>query len=485
MTERHGFWTADSPVADPYVYSASEFAEMQTKGNWRDGVCLGVLNELEVLPVGGNKYVRVNTGEAVLNGQWYQNDSFKDILIPDHAGTSRTDRIVVRWDNVDRVTTVERLAGTEDSTTPPELTQNYKIWEISLAIVYVSNANLTTDDIAEDRIFCQPYARTIQRNFNLIENSNGLTIGGSTEPWEIMIVGALVQSNVQQRWGPYSLRFSSTWGGHMRQTIPKEMLIANRPHYVAAWVYVQGGECTMRISTDTTNGLASEWTHETLTAAAAWTRLYGTFVPTGSEDVYLDFIGTGAVNIFFVDMVQMLEGGSHELYVPGDDIDYTQRTVFVPCVEGYNVTISAKIPRGTAQGWITQGPQYTRFAGNWNVPYDYQSGTDILIDVIVSCSGGGGANVVYVKQIVNYAYWSECWTTGEESIGFVTSAPGNVCVVQAVSEVQITLTGSSSGDTLFLLFDRDGGHGSDTFAVNYLVVGFLITYQQRDNLARG
>jgi len=485
MTERSGFYTADSPVADPYVYSTEEFAEMQTQGHWRDGVCLGILNELEVLPVGGNKYVRVNTGEATLRGQWYQNDTFKDIQIPDHAGVSRTDRIVVRWNNVNRVTTTERLAGAEGSATPPILTQNYKIWEMPLAKVYVSNVNLTTDDVAEDRVFSQPYSRTFQRNFNLIENSNGLTIGGSTEPW-VTVDGALTQSGVQARWGAYSLRFAaSAIDGYMRQTIIKEMLIANRPHYVVAWVYVQAGNCTMEISTDTISGLALKWTLESHTGAAAWARLYGTFVPTGLEDIYLDFIAQGAADVFFVDMIQMLEGGSSELYVPGGPRDYAQKTVFVPCVEGYNVGATAKIERATAEGWLTSPAQECGFYANWNIPYDYQPGTDILIYPIISCAAAGGANVVYVKQTVNYAYWGNCWNTGEESVGYVTSAPGNVCTVRAVNEVQITLSGASSGDTLFLQFDRDGADGLDTFAVDYLVVGFLIVYEQRDHLARG
>jgi len=136
-------------------YNQTQFAEVLSK-IFTDGVFTDVLNELEVVecdPVA--LAVRVNTGEAWIQGFWYQNTAYltKSLAAAD-PDNPRIDRIVLRLDTVTNFKiSVEVLTGTPaGSPSAPTLTQTAATYEISLAQVLVeatvtsiANAKITNE----------------------------------------------------------------------------------------------------------------------------------------------------------------------------------------------------------------------------------------------------------------------------------------------------------------------------------------------------
>jgi len=310
MTELSRFWDCDAVPAEPYIYDSDEFAETR-RGKIRPGVLLGKLNECKITATGA-KSVYVDTGEAFIRGVWYRNDTQFTISIPDHAGVSRTDRIILRYTRATRTIAAVRLAGVEGSTTPAALTQTANVYEIPLAIVYVTNVDLGSSDIAEDRVFSQPYARTIQQNVNLV--TNGHAPHARTDDWTGTNL-TLTTSDVQQHWGYYSFLGSCTAAnGYAQYTIPIEKMVAGRPHYVRIWVWAISGTVKLDIA-----GCAGEFPRERTSAAASWALLEGTFVPSAGTDVNVRIIGVEADAQFYFDAVLCLLGGSYDLYIPAPE----------------------------------------------------------------------------------------------------------------------------------------------------------------------
>jgi hypothetical protein len=136
-------------------YTQPQFAEVLEK-IFTNGVFTDIDNELEVVetdPVA--LAVRVNTGEAWINGFWYQNTAYltKSLAAAD-PDNDRIDRIVLRLDTVTNFKiSVEVLTGTPaGSPTAPALTQTASTYEISLAqvlveatVTSVANAKITDE----------------------------------------------------------------------------------------------------------------------------------------------------------------------------------------------------------------------------------------------------------------------------------------------------------------------------------------------------
>lgn len=309
MAEHSRFWDCDAVPAEPYIYDSDEFAETR-RARIRPGVLLGKLNECRVTATGA-KSVYVDTGEAFIRGVWYQNDTQFTISIPDHAGVARTDRIVLRYTRASRTIEAVRLAGTEGSTDPPALTQTDNVYEIPLAIVYVTNVDLGSSDIAEDRVFSQPYARTIQQNVNLV--TNGHAVYGFTTDWTATNA-TLTTTDTKHHYDEYSFYVAnSAAGGYAQYTVPIEKMEAGRPYYVRVWVWAESGTVRLDVS-----GCAGEFPVERTSGAAAWTLLEGTFVPAAS-DVNIRLIGVEDTAKFYFDAVLCLRGGSYDLYIPSPE----------------------------------------------------------------------------------------------------------------------------------------------------------------------
>ena len=482
MAEYSRFWDATDPVAEPYIYDDDEFAEAMGRSRWQNGVLLGHDLECRVAPPGGTKTVIVATGEAIIQGYWYQNTAPITIAIPDHAGVSRTDRIILRWTAATKTIAAVRLAGAEGSTAPAALTQTAAVYEIPLAIVYITNVNLTTSDVAEDRIFAQPYSRTYQRNYNLIINGHCFGLE-TTSPWETSNL-AVTSNTGQHSFGPRSFQcISSAINGYLRQIIANEYMYNNRPYYVRAKVYVSSGG---PVRMDVTGGIYGDFPREIqTTGTGSWELLEGTFYGTGGADVPIDFIATTHPTTFYVDEVMVLEGGSYELYVPNQIQIYQQKNVFVPCVAARNTTGGSDITRSSAEGWEFADAVDTEGYGNWNLPYDYMNGSTITIDPIYSYPSGHGFQNLVLRNVVYFAYWTECWNTANPALdtGLTVEGPlANDCTLTFGAGMRLTSANIDASDTLFLTFTRDGNHASDDFTASIHFVGWVIYYIARENI---
>ncbi|MCL4418375.1 MAG: hypothetical protein M1365_17105 [Actinobacteria bacterium] len=134
------------PAGSVPAYTQPQFAEVLKK-IFTDGVFTGILNTLAVVetdPVA--LAVRVNSGEAWIQGFWYQNTAYltKSLAAADPTNP-RIDRVVLRLDTVTNFKiSIEVLTGTPAvSPTAPALTQTASTYEISLAQVSVL-ANATS-----------------------------------------------------------------------------------------------------------------------------------------------------------------------------------------------------------------------------------------------------------------------------------------------------------------------------------------------------
>ena len=136
-------------------YSQPQFAEVLEK-IFSNGVFADIDNKLEVVENDpASMSVIIKSGEAWINGFWYQNTTnlVKSLGAADPTN-NRIDRIILRLDTTtDLKISVEVLEGTPSgSPTAPTLTQTAAIYEISLAQVLVGaavtsivNANITDE----------------------------------------------------------------------------------------------------------------------------------------------------------------------------------------------------------------------------------------------------------------------------------------------------------------------------------------------------
>lgn len=98
--------------------------------------------------------VVVGTGDAWIQGAWYQNSAAKTLTVTTaHATLARIDRVVLRLDWAANTIGVVMLDGTAGSGIPTPLTQNSSTWEISLARVAVAAAatSIVTANITDER----------------------------------------------------------------------------------------------------------------------------------------------------------------------------------------------------------------------------------------------------------------------------------------------------------------------------------------------
>ncbi|MGW3992347.1 hypothetical protein ACWEF6_02555 [Amycolatopsis sp. NPDC004772] len=124
-----------------------------TEATWRSmvrrlvptGVIAGVLNEFAVFADSTGMQVKIPSGECWIEGNWgILSSQVTQGITTAHATLARLDRIILRNDFANNKIEYDVLTnGTPGSTTPPPLTQNTSIWEISLARVNVPAAAST------------------------------------------------------------------------------------------------------------------------------------------------------------------------------------------------------------------------------------------------------------------------------------------------------------------------------------------------------
>ncbi len=185
-------------------YTQPQFAEVLSK-IFSDGVFPDIDNELEVVecdPVA--LAVRVNTGEAWIQGFWYQNTAYltKSLAAAD-PDNDRIDRIVLRLDTTTNFKiSAEVLTGTPaGSPAAPALTQTSSIYEISLAQVLVeagvtsiSNAKITDErDFVESKGLASVVSIKVD-TINENTSNAGVTVDG-VKPKEQSIITTSITSS--------------------------------------------------------------------------------------------------------------------------------------------------------------------------------------------------------------------------------------------------------------------------------------------------
>jgi len=175
LTEYSRFF--GGPEGSVPEYTQPEFAEVLSK-IFTDGVFSDIDNELEVVETDPDALaVRINTGEAWIQGFWYQNTAYltKSLAAAD-PDNDRIDRIVLRLDTTTNFKiSIEVLTGTPaGSPSAPALTQTASIYEISLAQILVEEDATSVSDakITDERTFANVTgAETNTPGENLLVNS--------------------------------------------------------------------------------------------------------------------------------------------------------------------------------------------------------------------------------------------------------------------------------------------------------------------------
>lgn len=147
------------------------------------GVIKGALNELSVYADSTGMQCKVKSGNAWIQGFYFQSDA--EVVMPISAANAtnpRIDRVALQVDWTNNNISIIILQGTPASSpTPPALTQNTSLWQISLAQVYVG-ANVSTiaaGNITDERSFTQNaniVASGSNSNGNYIRYADGLQI---------------------------------------------------------------------------------------------------------------------------------------------------------------------------------------------------------------------------------------------------------------------------------------------------------------------
>lgn len=148
MAEISFYWdgtaTGDATLAP---YSPARYTT-----NWKNiltvednhGIINDHLDELLVSGIAGG--VIVDTGAALVEGYFYENDAEVTVAIPTPVTDPRIDRIVIRKDIALQTARITRLAGTENpAPTAPAITQDAGgQWEIPIAQVLITVAGAIT-----------------------------------------------------------------------------------------------------------------------------------------------------------------------------------------------------------------------------------------------------------------------------------------------------------------------------------------------------
>ncbi len=103
-----------------------------------EGIFRGQLNELDT--AGAVSPVVINTGRAMVDGVWYENNVAVNVAVPNPAANPRVDRIVLRKSWAAQTVRITRIAGAEAAApVPPALVQNDTVtWDTPLWQVYIT-----------------------------------------------------------------------------------------------------------------------------------------------------------------------------------------------------------------------------------------------------------------------------------------------------------------------------------------------------------
>ena len=153
MTEASQVW-AGTVTGDAGPYTDDQWSDMYRalfqSDRTTQGIIDGHLNELVV--TGATSPVAVDTGAALVDGKFYENDASLNVTIPSPAGATRIDRIVLRKSWSAQTVRITRIAGVEGGAAPA-ITQNDGVtWDVKLYQVSIAVGGAIT--LTDERVNC-------------------------------------------------------------------------------------------------------------------------------------------------------------------------------------------------------------------------------------------------------------------------------------------------------------------------------------------
>ena len=149
--EKSGFFNS---TGGDRMYDAADFVGYFAK-LVSNGIFYANADNLRVTP-GGGLSVNILAGSAWINGYAYENTEELNLTLAAADGVNpRIDRVVVRWDAVERKISAAVLTGTAAaSPTAPDITRSDNIYELALADIAVAagSVSLAAGDITDRRL---------------------------------------------------------------------------------------------------------------------------------------------------------------------------------------------------------------------------------------------------------------------------------------------------------------------------------------------
>jgi len=139
-------------AGDAGAYTFQEWTEVWrilfTPDDTDEGVVFSKLNTLNGTD-GANK-ITIDTGYAVVDGTFYENDAPVEIAIATPSGSTRVDTIVLRKDSVAQTVRLVNIAGVEGAG-PTAITQvRGTTWDVKLVEVSINTGStITVTDFRE------------------------------------------------------------------------------------------------------------------------------------------------------------------------------------------------------------------------------------------------------------------------------------------------------------------------------------------------
>ena len=166
------------PWAGIVTGDAGPYSDDDWSDTWRvlfqtdrtdQGIIYAYLNELAV--TGATSPVAVDTGAALVDGKYYENDASLNVTIPSPVGATRIDRIVLRKSWSAQTVRITRIAGAEGGAAPALVQVDGTTWDVPLYQVSIAVGGAIT--LTDERVNCgTPLADLTAVNAHIAASAN-------------------------------------------------------------------------------------------------------------------------------------------------------------------------------------------------------------------------------------------------------------------------------------------------------------------------
>lgn len=147
------------------------------------------------------------------------------------------------------------------------------------------------------------------------------------------------------------------------------------------------------------------------------------------------------------------------------------RRLFVPCVSVYNLTDAGDENRTSFYGWKMPDAKDCFAHGDFMVPLDCKSGTNLTVKAVLEATGNGD-----IYRYHNYRAIEGCGVAGTDEIG--TGLGAEALAVNNVTYciAEFTISNVEPGWYYGLEFERDATDPLDTIGAIVYLKGFTVEY---------